>query len=244
MFQLKHSLATVLAVFSSLCLVSNAQQLDTLTRKPLKPPRKSAFVFDPSIQQLRAENEAIYQLYVSGKDEVATQEAYDDLRFRRPARLAGFLNIAASLQTLKPESFLSYYMSIVTIRQDRFFAFASENIIDEIEAGVKNGTLKKQGRFDLLLHRGSTSSYKEIDRPGANVQITLHRKVTATINGVSCILVETDIDYFKGAWKHTFLEVIPNLALRRKTNPRKVYRIRLRGDDEFNPPYAITASKH
>lgn len=45
---------------------------------------------------------------------------------------------------------------------------------------------------------------------------------TKTIDGVECIKVEPDIDYYKDIGAHTLLEVIPNAATHGLTDPKKV----------------------
>jgi hypothetical protein len=42
------------------------------------------------------------------------------------------------------------------------------------------------------------------------VQLTFHENDKQTVSGVSCILLEPDIDYFKDTAAHAFLEVLPS----------------------------------
>jgi hypothetical protein len=76
------------------------------------------------------------------------------------------------------------------------------------------------------------------------VQLTFHENDTKVIDGLSCIVVEPDIDYFKDLAAHALLEVIPNSLGGGLTNPEEVYVLRWiagrrAGVAEFNPPYTI-----
>jgi hypothetical protein len=69
---------------------------------------------------------------------------------------------------------------------------------------------------------------------------------TKKIEGVQCVEVEPDIDYFKDLGAHTVLEVIPNSITHGLTDPKKVYVLqwiagRHAGVPEFVPPYTIAA---
>lgn len=44
-----------------------------------------------------------------------------------------------------------------------------------------------------------------------------------TINGVNCVTVEPDIDYYSDLGAHALLEVIPNALTHSLTNPIEVY---------------------
>ena len=78
----------------------------------------------------------------------------------------------------------------------------------------------------------------------ANVQVTFHEKDTKKIDGVDCITVEPDIDYFQDLGAHTLLEVIPHSITDGLTDPKEVYVLRWiaghhAGVPEFAPPYMI-----
>ena len=64
------------------------------------------------------------------------------------------------------------------------------------------------------------------------------------IDGVQCLKVEPEIDYFKDLGAHTLLEVILNSITHGLTDPKKVYVLRWiagrhAGVPEFAPPYMI-----
>ena len=95
-----------------------------------------------------------------------------------------------------------------------------------------------------LFHPDATSSYKQIQFGEANVQLTFHEKDAAKINGVQCIKIEPDIDYFQDLGAHTLLEAIPNAITHGLTDPKQVYVLRWiagkhAGVPEFAPPYTI-----
>jgi len=76
------------------------------------------------------------------------------------------------------------------------------------------------------------------------VQLTFHESDTALIDGLPCIEVEPDIDYYKDVLAHALLEAFPNALTGGLTNPDIVYVLRWiagrhAGNPEFNPPYII-----
>ena len=95
-----------------------------------------------------------------------------------------------------------------------------------------------------LFHPDATSSFKQIQFGEANVQLTFHEKNVQNIDGVACIKVEPDIDYYKDLGAHTLLEVIPNAITHGLTDSKEVYVLRWitgkhAGVPEFAPPYTI-----
>jgi hypothetical protein len=74
--------------------------------------------------------------------------------------------------------------------------------------------------------------------------LTFHENDRQQIDGVDCMIVEPDIDYFKSQASHTLLEVIPNFFSGNLSDPKVVYVLRwVAGHHanvaEFNPPYTI-----
>jgi hypothetical protein len=66
-----------------------------------------------------------------------------------------------------------------------------------------------------------------------------------TVNGVDCVMLEPDIDYYRDLAAHTILEVIPNGLTHTLTDPAEVYVLRwiagrTAGIPEFAPLYTIT----
>ena len=80
----------------------------------------------------------------------------------------------------------------------------------------------------------------------ANVQLTLHENDKKSIDGVDCVKVEADMDYYKDTGAHLILEVLVN-QFGGQTDPRVVYVLRWTagrraGRPEFNPPFTIQAA--
>ena len=96
-----------------------------------------------------------------------------------------------------------------------------------------------------VFHPGATSSWKQIQFGEANVQLTFHENDKLTLNGVDCVMLESDIDYYRDLAAHTILEVIPNGLTHTLTNPTEVYVLRwiagrTAGVPDFAPIYTIT----
>ena len=128
------------------------------------------------------------------------------------------------------------------MRRDRFFAWADPKLIDQIEL-AKQQTPKTFENAPAFLHPGATRSYKQIQFGEANVQLTFHENNRLDVDGVSCVMVEPDIDYFKDPGAHLLLEVAVN-AFGSITDPRAVYALRWiagrrAGFPEFDPLYTI-----
>jgi hypothetical protein len=126
--------------------------------------------------------------------------------------------------------------------QDRFFAWADPMLIDQIEQ-AKLQTPRKFENAPFGLHKGATRSYKQVEFGEANVQLTFHENNRQEVEGVNCVMVEPDIDYFKDAGAHLLLEVAVN-AFGSLTDPRAVYVLRWiagrrAGISEFDPIYTI-----
>jgi hypothetical protein len=128
------------------------------------------------------------------------------------------------------------------MRQDRFFAWADPKLIGQIEL-AKQQTPKTFENAPALLHPGATRSYKQIQFGEANVQLTFHEDNRLEVDGVNCVMVEPDIDYFKDPGAHLLLEVAVN-EFGSVTDPKAVYALRWiagrrAGVPEFDPLYTI-----
>jgi len=168
----------------------------------------------------------------------ACQAFYEDLLRHRRDKLAALIDIAEALQGIKigGRTAFSYYQAVDfdnSLARDRFFGYIDKAVVTQLKAataagpcGIQNGdTCFTRQKFFRLLHHNATSSFKEIDLDRANVQITFDEKDIRTINGVECVKVETDIDYYRG-FAHVFKEVLPNLLLHRKSDPKQVFYLR------------------
>jgi hypothetical protein len=82
-----------------------------------------------------------------------------------------------------------------------------------------------------------------VDFGEANVQLTFHEQDTLIVDGVNCVKIEPDIDYYKDIAAHLLLEVAVN-AFGSLTDPRTAYALRWMagqraGIPEFDPLYTI-----
>jgi hypothetical protein len=165
--------------------------------------------------------------------------------------LACLLNITTSMQQihLPQQTPLDYIKAIIWDRtgdfemaSDRFFAWADPQLISQLELAVQQKPAEF-GNAPFGLHPGATKSFKQIQFGEANVQLTFHENDRLEIDGVSCVKVEPDIDYFKDPLAHLLLEVVVN-AFGSITDPRAVYALRWiagrrAGTPEFDPLYTI-----
>jgi hypothetical protein len=127
--------------------------------------------------------------------------------------------------------------------QDRFYGWADPALYDQVRTAAAQGTFSREVGF-AAFHRGATDSYKQSQFGEANVQLTFHTNDTKVIDGLTCIMMEPDIDYYKDLAAHTLLEVISNGLSGCLTDPRQVYVLRWiagrrAGIPEFDPPYLI-----
>ncbi len=190
----------------------------------------------PALQSLLANGTA---------DDAAAQQRYEDLMEQQHGQpLACVLNITTAMsQILLPQgNALQYLKQTVwnTIAQDRFFAFADPALIEQVKQAVSHGEFAPAS---AALHPGATSSYKQIQFGEANVQLTFHENDRQDVDGLSCVMVEPDIDYFKDLAAHFIFEVAVN-ASGSLTDPRAVYALRWiagrrAGVEEFDPLYTI-----
>ena len=109
---------------------------------------------------------------------------------------------------------------------------------------AQHGELETEPAIDLSLHGDATSSFKQIQFGEANVQLTFHEKNRRTIDGIDCVYVEPDIDYYKDLGAHALLEVIPSAITGDVSDPKVVYVLRWiagrhAGVPEFDPLYTI-----
>ena len=185
-------------------------------------------------------------------DDNAAAARYGDLQEKNGgASLACLLNLTAAMkQIFLPEKRVFDYLKEVVFEggpagshppaRDRFYAWADPKLIDQAHIGVQQGIFAPA---PAGLHDGATSSVKQISFGEANVQLTFHENDRKDVNGLNCVLVEPDIDYFKDTGAHLLLEVAVN-ALGSLTDPAAVYVLRWiagrrAGTPEFDPLYTI-----
>ncbi len=191
---------------------------------------------------------------------------YETMLKLHPENLAALINISVALQQIQigGRSAFSYYQAIGlggNLFRDRFFAYVDKALLLQLKADTDKKQQGKQAgdtpfarlHLSWILHRHATSSFKELDLDRANVQITFNEKDRMIINGVECIRVDTDIDYYR-RFSHGFKEVIPNLIMHRRTSPLKVFKLRWiatkkaqsRGESigDFSPTLGLKANEH
>ncbi len=236
-------------------------------------PREAAFTFDPfSAIETLPRRADLFAFMCGLSSAAAARSRYERLSSQEQGKpaLACLLNIASALEqmtlvgieaTAETPAFelnpLKAFKALEPARpleQDRFFAWVDRRLPEQIEKTAANKGVGALSRFvtaPAALHPGATASFKQIDFGEGNVQFSIHGEAKE-IDGLPCILVEVDVDYFKDPGAHLLLEVFPN-TLKEKvhgkdsaaalTDPRKVYGLRWvagrRLGREFNPPYVL-----
>jgi hypothetical protein len=193
-----------------------------------------------------------YPVLAKGAENAAAEARYEDLLDKQEKSLACLLNLfeAMSQIQLQKGSPLDYIKQIRwepewAPRQDRLFAWCDPALITQVRIATAERIFAPE--FDPgFFHGGATSSWKQIQLGEANVQLTFHENDRMTIDGVDCIMVEPDIDYFKDQGAHAIFEVIPNSLTHSLTEPVEVYVLRWMagrraGKPEFAPMYSITS---
>jgi len=135
-------------------------------------------------------------------------------------------------------------MSSITLSQGAPLDHVKQLRWDGVFAPRRTGSLRG-AIATWLLHPGATHSWKQIQFGEANVQLTFHENDTQRIDGVDCVMLEPDIDYYRDPLAHTILEVIPNGLTHTLTDPVEVYVLRwmagrMAGVPEFAPLYTMT----
>ena len=129
--------------------------------------------------------------------------------------------------------------------QDRYFAWCDRRLIDQVKTAAAEGQFAPELNPGLL-HPGATSSWKQVQFGEANVQLTFHENDTLVIDGIDCVMVEPDMDYYRDPAAHILLEVITNALTHSLTEPAEVYVLRwiagrTAGVPEFAPLYTIVS---
>jgi hypothetical protein len=74
--------------------------------------------------------------------------------------------------------------------------------------------------------KGATSSWKQVQFGEANSQLTFDEGDEREIDGVDCVKIEPDMDYYKDLGAHFLLEVVVRGASHTLTKPKQVYVLR------------------
>jgi hypothetical protein len=194
---------------------------------------------------------ARYAFLGNGADPVAGAKRYDDLLDQAEESLACLLNLCEAMsQIFLPQGTPMDYIKQLrwdapyAPAQDRMYAWCDRRLIDQVKAAAAAGEFAAENNPGLF-HPGATSSWKQIQFGEANVQLTFHENNEAVIDGIDCVMVEPDIDYYKDPGAHAIFEVIPNALTHTLTDPREVYVLRwiagqTAGMQAFDPMYTIT----
>ena len=186
----------------------------------------------------------IFRAGVAG--DAATE--YGQLMENHADHLACLLNISTAMeQSFLPQgSPLDYFkqLDVPNLKPDRIFAYADATLVDQVKLAAQQGEFAIEPAADLTLHGDATSSFKQVQFGEANLQLTFHETNRKTIDGVDCVYVEPDIDYFKDTAGHLLLEVIPNVLTGTVSSPRTVYILRWiagrhAGVPNFDPLFTI-----
>ena len=212
-------------------------------------PKDASFNFAGARwESLQQTHPKLFELLSSdAPNETTARQRYEDLMENRAPTLAAFLNIVTAMADINLPSGtpLDYLKELDWggMQQDRFFAYADEALIEQVERATQEGLFAPEVGSGFF-HHGATRSYKQVQFGEANVQLTFHENDTRRIDGVRCVKVEPDMDYYKDVGAHTLLEVLPNTISGRLTDPKQVYMLRWiagrhAGVPEFDPPYTI-----
>jgi hypothetical protein len=190
-------------------------------------------------------------LAAGAADDVSAADRYEQLLENKAPVLASCFNLFTAMSQIHlPDGTpLDYIRELIwddpgfPLAQDRFFAWADPKMVDQVARAAAQGAFSPEVGT-AAFHKGATRSWKQIQFGEANVQLTFHENDRKTIDGVECVMVEPDIDYFKDLLAHALLEVAVNSLTHSLTNPREVYVLRWMagrhaGVPNFEPPYTI-----
>lgn len=175
-----------------------------------------------------------------GDSEASAEAHYDEFSRNDPNALACLLNLAQAMVEidLGGRTPLSYFKQICwdnTMAQDRFFGYVDPAIIPVVRAAAAKDEFAEEKDCEKF-HPGSTCSWKQKAFPLANVQLTFHEHDEKSIDGVTCVKIEPDIDLYRDLLLHGFGEVFPNLLSGRLTNPYAVFCMRWTTAQDENGP--------
>jgi hypothetical protein len=208
---------------------------------------------NPGFSFVDARFDAASQIYpfIAAGASYADGEARYDVLVEQEKPLASLLNLAEAMSQINlPQGTpLDYIKQIrwdapYAPAQDRFFGWCDVALIDQVKISAAAGNFAVENNPGLF-HPGATSSWKQIQFGEANVQLTFHENEKMVINGVNCVTVEPDIDYFRDLGAHAIFEVIPNALTHSLTDPTQVYVLRwIAGQTanipQFAPIYTLT----
>jgi hypothetical protein len=211
--------------------------------------KSAAFNFRDSIwKRLKQSHPEYITLLSAGTTNTdGAADRYSQLMETHPDVLACFFNLVTAMSQihLPVKTPLDYIQELIweTMQPDRFFAWAKPELVDQTAQAAAQGIFSPEPGT-AIFHTGATRSWKQIQFGEANVQLTFHENDRKMINGVNCVMVEPDIDYFRDIAAHALFEVITNAVTHSLTDPRQVYVLRWMagrhaGVPNFEPPYIL-----
>lgn len=235
--------------------ISNKPE-ETPTLDLMLLPSKYTIDFnDASFSALKASNSPVYFLLLSGDTEAVAEARWKALMKNDPLTALCILNISTAMTESKLATgspLLPFVRRLIfdakspdKPTKSHFFGYADKRLKEELDGEVRRGTWSHDpGSF--VFHPGSTSSFRERRYGEANMQVTFYENDVVTIDGVVCVKVEIDIDYYRDPAAHAILEVLPHLITGGASDPITVYQLRWiagrRTGNEFAPPYRILAA--
>ena len=190
-----------------------------------------------------------YHFFGSDTDARTAERRYENM-FETEPTLACLLNLIEAMGAINlaqgtPLNYIKQVRWDKPPAQDRFFAYCDAALIDQVRAAAAKKQFAEEPN-PAAFHPGSTHSWKQIQFGEANVQLTFHENDPdcKVIDGVKCVTVEPDIDYFKSLLEHGIFEVTPNALTHTLTNPVEVYLLRWMagrhaGVPDFAPLYTL-----
>ena len=170
--------------------------------------------------------------FLGSPTDPAAQKRYDDLLDQSQLSLACLLNLGEAMSQINlpqgtPIDYIKQIRWDKPPAQDRFFAWCDALLVDQVRRAAQAGLFAVEYGADIL-HPGATNSWKQVQFGEANVQLTFHEhpEDTAVIDGVKCVTLEPDMDYYRDPLAHVLLEVVPNALTHTLTNPAEVYVLR------------------
>jgi len=209
--------------------------------------RKADFQFhDARLETLQVTRPEFWRVLTAGAGPIAN-DRYTGLMEDKPDALACLLNLFTAMEQihLPDRTPLHYLREIIWDKcgPDRFFGWADRALVDQVVRCAEEKKFVPEPGV-ALFHPGATRSYKQVQFGEANVQLTFHENDRRTIDGVDCVMVEPDIDYYRDLLSHALLEVAVNSLTHSLSDPRNVYVLRWMagrhaGVPNFEPPYTL-----
>jgi hypothetical protein len=206
------------------------------------------FNFSQALWDMLDDDSPAKKLLAAGVSAGDAKTRYDDLRENQGAVLACYFNLTTAMEEIQLPQLtpMDYIKELIweKMAQDRFFAWADPALVEQVRKAAKQKAFAPEVGT-AIFHDGATSSFKQVQFGEANVQLTFHENDKKTIDGLECIMVEPDVDYFKDLGAHALLEVIANKLSGNLTDPRQVYVLRWMAGmhariPPFEPPYTIS----